>query len=58
MTRSLDPSQDINPGGIVVDGIVRPLSCQSRDILGLEEHLVTEEVGYLIGLWIKRVGDY
>ena len=56
MTSSLDPSQDINPSGVVVDGIVRLLSWQ-RDILGLEEHLVAEEVGYLVGLWIKRVGD-
>lgn len=57
MTSSLDPSQDINPGGMIVDGIVRLLSCRLRDILGLEEHLVAEEVGYLVGLWIKRVGD-
>ena len=54
---SLDPSQDINPGGIIVDRIVRLLSYRSWGILGLEEHLVTEEVEYLIGLWIKRVGD-
>lgn len=57
MTSSLDPSQDINPSGVVVDGIVRLLSCRQRDILGLEEHLVAEEVGYLVGLRIKRVGD-
>lgn len=57
MTSSLDPSQDIYPGGMIVDGIVRLLSCRPRDILELEEHLVAEEVGYLVGLWIKRVGD-
>ena len=57
MTNSLDPSQDTNPGGMIVDGIVRLLSCRSRDILGSEEHLVTEEVGYLVGLRIKRVED-
>lgn len=57
MTSSLDPSNGINPGGTIVGGIARLLSCRPWDILGLEEHLVTEKVGYSIGLWIKRVGD-